>query len=158
MRTMIGFTMAALLATAAQGQVIKTTAGTATPAPAKANEFEGAYTITAGEEAGKASPEEHIKDTSVRITGDTIVVADKDDKELYVAKYKLGESEKGKPISITMTETGGPRGRKGAKAVGIIEKDGDTVKLCYCYEGGIVPTQFKTTAGEKQLCFTMKKK
>lgn len=120
------------------------------------NDFEGSYTITAGEDNGKAAPDEHIKGTTVRITGDTIVVADKEDKELYVAKYTLDTAKK--PIKINMTETGGPRGRKGQKAVGIIEKDGKTVKLAYAYEGGIVPTEFKTKAGEKQLCFTLKQK
>ena len=92
----------------------------------------------------------------MRITGDSIVVADKDDKEIYVAKYTLDTTKT--PIGIKMTETGGPRGRKGQKAVGMIARDGDTVKLCYCYEGGIVPSEFKTKAGEKQLCFVMKRK
>ena len=149
MRTAIGLGMTLFLATATMGQDTKT-------ALSKTNEFEGAYTITAGEDNGKPAPEEHIKGTSVRITGDTIVVADKDDKELYVSKYVLDTTKK--PASITMTETGGPRGRKGQKAQGIIERDGDTIRLCYAYESGIVPTQFKTTAGEKQLCFTMKRK
>jgi uncharacterized protein (TIGR03067 family) len=124
--------------------------------PGAANPFEGSYEIVAGEENGKELPEEHVKGSTVRITGDSIVVADKDEKELYVVKYVLDSTES--PAKLTMTETGGPRGRKGAKAVGIIGKDGDALKLCYCYEGGIVPTKFKTKAGDKQLCFELKKK
>ncbi len=148
--TAIGLGLALLLTTAARGQDAKTTT------EAKANEFEGAYTITAGEDNGKAVSDDMVKGTSVRITGDSIIVAGKDNKEIYVTKYVL--DAKKSPAAITMTETGGPRGRKGQKAQGIIKRDGETVMLCYGYEGGIVPTDFKTTAGEKQLCFTMKRK
>ena len=148
--TAVGLGLALLLATSTRGQDTKTTT------EAKANEFEGAYTIVSGEDNGKPAPDEMIKGTSVRITGESIVVADKDDKEIYVSSYVL--DPKTMPATIKMTETGGPRGRKGQKAQGIIQRDGDTVMLCYCYEGGIVPTKFKTTPGEKQLCFTMKRK
>jgi len=116
----------------------------------------GNYEIVSGEDNGKAVPEERIKGSVVRVTADTIVVVDKEDKEVYVAKYTL--DSKTAPYRITMTETGGPRGRKGEKAVGIIQREGDNLKLAYAYEGGIVPTEFKTKAGEKQLCFTMKRK
>ncbi|MDB5350874.1 MAG: hypothetical protein JWN86_2121 [Planctomycetota bacterium] len=116
----------------------------------------GNYELISGEDNGKPVPEDHIKGSIVRITDDDIVMVDRDNKEVYVTKYKL--DTKAKPARITMTETGGPRGRKGQKAVGIIERDGDRVRLCYCYEGGIVPTEFRTRAGEKQLCFTMKRK
>jgi uncharacterized protein (TIGR03067 family) len=145
--TAIGLGMALLLNTAAQGQDTKATKG---------NAFEGAYTIVSGEEDGKPIPAHRIEGSSVRITGDAIVVADMDDTDLYVAKYSF--DAKKSPAAITMTETGGPRGHKGQKAQGIIKRDGDTVKLCYCYEGGIVPTEFKTKAGENQLCFIMKRK
>lgn len=148
--TAIGLGIALLLTTATRGQDTKTTTD------AKANGFEGAYTITAGEDNGKPVPDEVIKGTILRITTESIVMADKEDKEIYVTKYVL--DTKKSPAGITMTETGGPRGRKGEKARGIIKRDGDTVKICYCYEGGIVPTEFKTMVGEKQLCFTMKRK
>ncbi len=39
-------------------------------------------------------------------------------------------------------------------AKGLIEKDGDTVKLIYALPGGEMPTEFKTK--EKQLMFVMK--
>jgi len=127
-----------------------------TKTTAPANKLVGNYELVSGEDNGKAIPDDHIKGSTVRITDDDIVMVDKDNKEVYVTKYKLDTNRK--PTRITMTETGGPRGRKGEKAVGIVERDGDKVRLCYCYEGGIVPTEFKTKAGEKQLCFTMKRK
>ena len=153
MRTATAITLGmALLGTAAQAQEVEKT----TTTQAKANKYEGAYMIVSGENNGKPAPDEQIKGTSMRITGDTIVVADKDEKDLYIAKYTLDDTKS--PAVITMTETGGPSGRKGAKAVGIIKKDGDDLMLAYCYEGGIVPTDFKTKAGAKQLSFTMKRK
>ena len=120
------------------------------------NELVGNFEIVSGEENGKEVPEERIKGSVMRVTAETIVVVDKNEKEAYVTKYSL--DTKSKPYKITMTETGGPRGRKGEKAVGIIERDGDDVKLAYAYEGGVVPTEFKTKAGEKQLYFKLKKK
>ncbi len=115
----------------------------------------GKYDIISGEDDGKPAPAERIKDHTVTITADTIVVKDKDNNERYATTYKVNTAKK--PYRIDMTETTGPRGRKGAKAVGLIENDGDTVKLVYCYEGGILPAEFKTKAGDKQLMFTMKR-
>lgn len=144
----LGFALAAGLAGAQQ-----------TRSPAKetdATGLVGNFEIASGEEGGKPTPPERVKGSTVRITPDTIVVVDKDEKEVYVAKYTLNRDAK--PYRITMVETGGPRGRKGEKAVGVIGTEGDDVKLCYAYEGGIIPTEFKTAAGAKQLCFTLKRK
>ena len=138
-----------LLASSARAQETK-----AAPAP----DLVGSYEIVSGEDNGMPVPEERIKGSTVRITAETIVVVDKDEKEVYVTKYALNTETK--PYKITMVETGGPRGRKGEKAVGIIapgDEEG-TLKLAYAYEGGILPTEFKTEAGAKQLCFTMKRK
>ncbi len=123
---------------------------------AKASDLVGSYELILGEDNGKEVSEDKIKGSTVRITDDDIVMVDMDNKDVYVTKYKL--DTKSKPFRITMTEIGGPRGRKGEKAVGIIERDGDKVRLCYSYEGGIVLTEFKTKPGEKQLCFTMKRR
>lgn len=144
-----------LMTVSAQAQATKVREA-AEKVTSPATDLTGTYDITSGEEAGKPVPEDKIKDTVVKVTSETMIVVDKDDKEVYTTKYTLDTSSK--PYKITMTETGGPRGRKGAKAIGLIEADGDDVKLVYCYEGGIVPTEFKTKAGEKQLMFMMKKK
>ena len=45
--------------------------------------------------------------------------------------------------------------RPAGVALGGVERDGDKVRLCYCYEGGIVPTEFKTKAGEKHCWILM---
>ena len=44
---------------------------------------------------------------------------------------------------------------KGEVAHGLIEKDGDTVKLIYAIRGGAAPDDFTTE--ENQLMFVMKK-
>ena len=44
--------------------------------------------------------------------------------------------------------------KEDAVAKGLIEKDGDTVRLIYALPDGQTPTEFKT--GEKQLMFVMK--
>ncbi len=143
------------LPTSAQETKVRTT--TETRATKSADpDLAGNYEIVSGEDNGKDVSDDKIKGSTVRVTSDTIVMVDKEDKEVYVTKYVL--DSKTSPCKITMTETGGPRGRKGEKAVGIIEKDGNNLKLAYAYEGGIVPTEFKTKAGAKQLCFTMKRK
>ena len=49
----------------------------------------GRYTITSGEKEGTKEPEERIKGTTVTFTKETVIVADKEKKEIYSAKYKL---------------------------------------------------------------------
>ncbi len=145
-----------LAAALALGIALATLTARADDPAKKTGSIVGSFEVVAGEDNGKPVPDEKVVGTTVRITDDRIVVADKEDKELYVAKYTLDTSKT--PSKITMTETGGPRGRNGSKAMGIIEAEGETLRLAYCYEGGIVPTEFKTKAGEKQLYFTMKRK
>ena len=84
----------------------------------------------------------------VKFSDDKVIVTDKDKKETYVSTYKLDDSAK--PCKITMTAS---VPMKGAVARGLIEKDGDTIKLIYALPGADAPTEFKTKAG--QLMFVM---
>src|SRR4051812_11128892 len=61
----------------------------------------GHYVIVAGERDGAPEPEQRIKGTSVTFTKDSVVVADKDKKEVYSATYKLNATTN--PCDITMT-------------------------------------------------------
>lgn len=115
----------------------------------------GTYTIVSGEENGEPVPAERIEGSKIRITPDIIVSTDKNDKEIYVAKFNIETGTK--PWQIAMTMSGGPRGDRGEKADGIIMLEGDTVRLAYAAEGGIVPTAFKTKAGAKQNLFILKR-
>jgi uncharacterized protein (TIGR03067 family) len=114
----------------------------------------GAYTILSGERSGEKEPAERIEGVTVRIAEDAIVVLDKDKKEVYADTYKV--DTRSKPWKITMTSKITPHSKSGEESVaqGLIEKQGDTVKLIYALPGGETPTEFKTK--EKQLMFVMK--
>ncbi len=115
----------------------------------------GAYTIIAGEKYGQKEPEERIVGTTVRFAEDGIVVLDKEKKEVYAQTYKIDATTT--PWTIVMKSKITPYTEKGqgeTVAKGLIEKDGDTVKLIYAVPGGEMPTEFKTK--EKQLMFIMK--
>jgi len=45
--------------------------------------------------------------------------------------------------------------KKGETTSGIIERDGDSVKICYALPGGKTPTEFK--AAENQQYFVLKR-
>lgn len=112
----------------------------------------GAYTITSGEKFGKVEPKDKISGDMVRFSKDRVVVVDKNSKEIYGSTYKIDSSAK--PWKITMTSKLAPQ--ENTVSHGLIEKDGDTVKLIYALPGGETPTSFKTE--DKQLMFIMKYK
>jgi uncharacterized protein (TIGR03067 family) len=114
----------------------------------------GRYTISSGEKEGSKEPEERIKGTTVTFTKDTVIVADKDKKEIYSASYEL--DTKTTPCQITMTSK--VEGSAGEIARGLIQQDKDDeniVRLIYALPTGEIPKEFKTK--EKQLMFVMKK-
>jgi len=115
----------------------------------------GAYTIISGEKYGEKESKERIEGITVRIAEDAIIVLDKDKKEAYVQTYKIDTTTT--PWRIAMKSKVTPYTDKKEEEVaakGLIEKDGDTVKLIYALPGGEMPTEFKTK--EKQLMFVMK--
>jgi uncharacterized protein (TIGR03067 family) len=111
----------------------------------------GRYVILAGERDGAKEPEERIKGTVVTFTKESVVVADKDKKELYSATYKL--DSKKNPGDIIMTSK--VESWAGEVARGLIKKEGDTLHLIYALPAGEIPTEFKTKP--KQLMFLMRK-
>lgn len=119
----------------------------------KANriDLDGTYRIVSGEKDGKPEPKERIEGAVVTIKGNKISMTDKDTKEFSACTFTI--DSKKKPHAITMTSTAA---KKGEVARGIIEKDGDSVKLCYALPGAAVPTTFTTK--KDQHCFVLKKK
>lgn len=113
----------------------------------------GTYRIISGERNGAKLTEDRLHAVSVRIAAGTITTLDKMEKEIYVATYTL--DTKAKPWRILMTATVSPGNSKGTKAEGLIERNGDTVKLIYALPGGTVPNSFKTS--DKQQMFVMKR-
>lgn len=119
--------------------------------PCTPEDLVGRYMIVSGEKYGMPEPEERIKGTIVTFTKDSVVVADKDKKELYSARYKLGS--KTNPADIVMISK--VEGSAGEEARGLIKKEGETLHLIYALPTGEIPSGFKTK--EKQLMFVMKK-
>ena len=115
------------------------------------SELTGSYRLVSGERDGKALPPDRIHDTMVHFTETTVQVMDKDAKENYAATYELDASSK--PWEITMISSGGAH--PGHVVEGLVEKDGDIVRLIYALPGSPPPTGFKTSAG--QLLFVMEK-
>lgn len=113
----------------------------------------GTYEIVGGEKGGKKIEADRLKDAAVQIAANAITTFDKDKKEVYAATYELDASRK--PWRIAMIATITPVNGKGSKSDGLIEVDGNTVKLIYALPGGRAPTQFKTE--EKQQMFVLKK-
>jgi len=113
----------------------------------------GAYTIVSGEKYGITEPAERIAGTTVRFAEDAIIVLDKEKKEVYAQTYKIDTAST--PWKITMKSKITPyKGADDMEAKGLIQKDGDTVKLIYAIPGGEMPTEFKTK--DKQLMFVLK--
>jgi uncharacterized protein (TIGR03067 family) len=115
-----------------------------------ATPLKGIYTIVKGEKDGKVIPTDRIKGSVVTFTEKKVYGTDKDRKEVFAATYTLDTSRT--PWVIRMT---GTMPKKGEKADGIVEVDGDTLRICYALPGGKKPTGFK--AGEKQHCFVLKR-
>jgi uncharacterized protein (TIGR03067 family) len=117
--------------------------------------LEGSYRIVGAEQDGQAVPPERFKDHQVRITKETIVVVDADQKDIYTAKYRLNVEKK--PYGLSMTTTGTPTGVDGTTATGALDHQGDTVKLIYASANGTPPTTLKTAPNSKQNLFILEK-
>jgi len=117
---------------------------------AKPTKLDGTYTVVSGEHGGKPIPEADLKGSVVTFAGDRITGTDKDKKEFFAATFMVDTTAK--PMKIVMTSTSP---KAGEKAAGVIQVDGDTIRLAYNLPGGEPPTGFKT--GEKQHLFVLKK-
>ena len=117
-------------------------------------ELLGGYTIVSGERFGEKIAPDRIQGTTVRFAEDAIVVLDKEKKEVYAQTYTIDSSKK--PWSITMKSKITPfaKDKEETVAKGLVEKEGNTVRLIYALPGGEIPTEFKTK--ERQLMFEMK--
>jgi uncharacterized protein (TIGR03067 family) len=147
------FTLAGMLSSIAVAQETDLTTKKADKATTP-DSLVGRYTITSGEKEGSNEPDERIKGTTVTFTKETVIVADKDKKEVYSANYEL--DTKTTPCQITMTSK--VAGSAGEIARGLIQQDKDDdsiVRLIYALPTGELPKEFKTK--EKQLMFVMKK-
>lgn len=113
----------------------------------------GSYVVVSGEKDGKAIPDDRIKGSHLTFTKDRIVGTDKDNKETYVATYKLYVDKT--PYRIEMVSV---TPAKGDKSPGLVEKKGDTVTIIYSVRGAAAPTEFKTKADQHMFVLKLEKK
>jgi len=116
--------------------------------------IQGKWIFTGGTKLGTKVEEASLK-AEVTITKDTIMIKSPD--ETHVMAFKLDTTKS--PIEINLEGKKGPA--EGATAEGIIEIDGDTLKLAYStsFAGfdGKRPTKFESTKEGKSFYFMLKK-
>ena len=101
----------------------------------------GVWTVEKAEANGQPIESDDTKALVVKIEGDRYEVQLKDGKDY--GTLKLDESAKPKTMDATKTE--GLEAGKVIKA--IYEISGDTLRVCYSFDGGTRPTAFKTEDG-----------
>ena len=116
----------------------------------KESKLDGTYTVVSGQRDGKEIPKSHFEKSVIVFEGNKVYGHDKDKKEFFGATYKIDVASK--PWKISMESTSP---KKGQMAEGVIEVQGDTIRLAYALPGGKTPTTF--AAGEKQHLFTLKR-
>jgi uncharacterized protein (TIGR03067 family) len=112
--------------------------------------YEGTYTIVSGEIEHTPFSSEMSTWSTVTITDKTIVITDKDNKKVFACTFTLDNTSLPQVIAMTSTFP-----RRGQSATGIIELDGDTLRICYALPGGHMPTDFDS--GDNQHSFVLQR-
>jgi uncharacterized protein (TIGR03067 family) len=113
----------------------------------------GTWTYVSGEKNGEKVPEANLKAGSVIIAKDKITL--KGEMGDFILKYKLNPAKS--PCTIAMEITEGPAGQ-GSMADGIIDVQGDHLKICYPAMGGAPPTEFAAKKDSGLHYFVLKRK
>jgi uncharacterized protein (TIGR03067 family) len=112
----------------------------------------GTWTYVSSEKNGEKVDAERLKGQTVILTKETLTL--KSDEATFVMKYVLGLDKTPVTISLTMTES--PFGA-GATAEGILELNGDDLKICYSPTGGEAPKKFEAKEGDVRLLVLKRK-
>jgi uncharacterized protein (TIGR03067 family) len=110
----------------------------------------GKWTIASGEKNGEKVAEDNLKKIKIEIDKEKLTL--NGDME-FVFSYKLDTSKK--PVGISMTITKGMG--EGTTTEGIIEVDGDTIKLCYAMPNEKAPKEFTGKANSGFHNFVLKR-
>jgi len=111
----------------------------------------GDYQIVLVEISGEKEPEERSVGALVHVTEEQLLVEDRDHKSTpYIASYEV--DTKKKPNVITMTGLIAPT--KDVTVKGLVEREGDQLRLIYALPGGEMPNDFKSK--DKQVLIVMK--
>ena len=105
-------------------------------------DLSGTYTLAAGKKNG-SDVDETAKKAQYTVTADKFTI--KGGEVKFVMGYKL--DAKATPAQIDMEILEGPEGTKGTKAVGIVERKGDTLKIAYSLDKEKRPKDFDGKTG-----------
>jgi uncharacterized protein (TIGR03067 family) len=120
-------------------------------ADAKAENFDGTWSLVSAEMAGQKMPDEFLKSIKLVIKGDTYTVTAGEG----VDKGTIKADASVKPKTLDITSTEGPN--KGKTILAIYELDGDNMRVCYDISGKARPTEFKSPAGSQNFLVTYKR-
>jgi len=112
--------------------------------------LDGQHQVTAGERDGKPMDENVLKGCTFRFAGEKVTAATKDGAAFLTAEYTLDSAKK--PCVIVMKLTEGSD--KGKELRGLVERNGDTIRIIYAAPGAEAPTEFKTK--QNQAMYTLK--
>jgi uncharacterized protein (TIGR03067 family) len=111
----------------------------------------GTWNYVSAEKNGEKVPEDRLKMQSVIFTKDKLTLKSQDS---FVLKYTI--DTKKKPATIDLEIVEGPFA-VGEKTQGIIELNGDELKICYAVPGGPAPAKFDGKEGTKAHYMVLKR-
>jgi len=116
------------------------------------SKLEGTYKLVGGQTDGIPYTMEQMAGSVVTIKGDKITFTDKDEKVFFSCTFTVDTTGTSKPQLIAMT-TIAPK--KGEELSGIIDREADTVRICYAQAEKDTPTDFD--AKKNQYSFVLKR-
>jgi uncharacterized protein (TIGR03067 family) len=118
--------------------------------------FAGTWTMASGEVDGKAVADEHVKQSKITFTEDTVtVVTPHQSKEPIKAKVKRLDPSK-KPAEMDWVRDSGPGAGKAMMAI-YEWIDDDSYRVCFDPAGKERPREFKTKEGSGHIMHVWKR-
>jgi uncharacterized protein (TIGR03067 family) len=114
----------------------------------------GNYTLVDGKTGGRAIPDAQLNGR-VTITPEAMTTFDRENKEVYVLKYRVEPGEPAGRITMTVARSSQPNS-VGTTARGLFRLEGDQLQIIYDYKNESFPTSFDPR-GENQNAFVLKR-
>jgi uncharacterized protein (TIGR03067 family) len=125
-----------------------------TPTPNNPQNLVGNYTLVDGKTGGRAIPDAQLNGR-VTITPEVMTTFDRENKEVYVLKYRVEPGEPAGRITMTVARSSQPNA-VGSTARGLFRLEGEQLQIIYDYKNEAFPTSFDPK-GENQNAFVLKR-